>query len=81
MSKRKGSPHDVSNYRLVSELSIFSEVFEKKIYTMVSKICVKHKIFLLKINSVKKKRNTELATVSLLNKLLPVLKEKKICYM
>ena len=70
------TPIIIRKVRSVSVLINLSKVF-KTLYAIAYKISVKHSTFLLKINLVSvKKRDSEIAALSLLDKLLPTLEEK-----
>ena len=73
---KKGSLHNISNYRPVSVLSKFSKVFENLIYNRIQSFCQTSNFLAKNQFSFRKNRKTELAALSLMDKLLPAFGEK-----
>ena len=75
--RNKCSLHNISVYRRVSILSNFSKVFETLIYNRLQSICQTSKLLAKNQFGFRIKRNTELAALTLMVKLLPVLEENQ----
>ena len=66
---KKGSKHDIGNYRPISVLSTFSKLFEKLIYTRLISFIHKHDILSESQFGFRRNRSTDLATSYVVNKL------------
>ena len=66
---KKGSKHDIENYRPISVLSTFSKLFEKLICTRLTSFICKHNILSESQFGFRRNRSTDLATSYVVNKL------------
>ena len=73
---KKGSLHYISNYKPVSVLKDLYKGFENIIYNRLQNFCQTSNFLAKNQFGFRKNRNTELAALSLLDKLLPALKEE-----
>ena len=74
---KKGSLRKISNYRHVSVLYNLSKVFENLLYIRLQSFCHASSFHAKNQFDFRKDRNTELAALSLLDKVLPALEDKK----
>ena len=73
---KKGSKTDIKNYRPVSVLGNISKIFEGLMFNRISDFFYKNELLCETQYGFRKKKNTELANLDLVQKILPTIEEK-----
>ena len=74
---KKGPKNLIKNYRPISILSNISKIFEAVIYTRLNQHFLSENLLSHKQFGYRKDRNTEMAILDLLSKILPAIEKKK----
>ena len=74
---KKGSTHIVTNYRPISILCNISKIFESIMYNRLNNFLMSQNILSERQYGFRKGKNTELAVLDLLHRVLPSIQDKK----
>ena len=74
---KNGDKHDISNYRPITILSVFSKVFEKAVQKRLLNFINRHGLLSESQFGFRANRSTELAIVSVLNKIINAIENKQ----